>query len=186
MIVPDDAGLEPGGRPSQSGPSAVSAAEAAADGDERAVLVGAIAEDYQAYLRHFRCAAADRLARQGVSMAHLHVLWLLLEHGELSMSRLAELLDVSLSNATGLIDRMEERSLVERARVPDDRRLVLVRPTAHGLEAVQEMEAFKRDLFESVLGRLDTDQLNRLRQTIRDLATVVDEAPGGCGPAPTT
>ena len=43
------------------------------------------------------------------------------------MSRLAELLDVSLSNATGIVDRMEERGLVERVRVPDDRRVVLVR-----------------------------------------------------------
>ena len=42
------------------------------------------------------------------------------------MSRLAEMLDVSLSNATGLIDRMEERGFVERIRVPDDRRVVLV------------------------------------------------------------
>ena len=45
------------------------------------------------------------------------------------MSRLAEMLDVSLSNATGLIDRMEERGFVERIRVPEDRRVVLVRIT---------------------------------------------------------
>ena len=43
------------------------------------------------------------------------------------MSRLAELLDVSFSNATGIVDRMAERGLVERVRVPDDRRVVLVR-----------------------------------------------------------
>ena len=62
-----------------------------------------------------------------MSMTHMHVMWLLQHHGDLSMSRLAELLDVSLSNATGIVDRMEERGLVERVRVPDDRRVVLVR-----------------------------------------------------------
>ena len=48
------------------------------------------------------------------------------------MSRLADMLDVSLSNATGLIDRIEERGFVERIRVPSDRRIVLVRITAAG------------------------------------------------------
>ena len=66
----------------------------------------------------------DRMRQGRVSMTHLHILSMLDHHGELPMSRLADLLDVSLSNATGLIDRMEERGLVERVRDPDDRRVV--------------------------------------------------------------
>src|SRR5215207_9253424 len=75
----------------------------------------------------FRCAGTGRLVKAGVSMTHMHVMWLLQHHGDLPMSRMAELLDVSFSNATGIVDRMEERGLVERVRVPDDRRVVLVR-----------------------------------------------------------
>lgn len=163
-------------------------------GNDRAALAKAIVADYQSYLRHFRCVTAERLGKQGVSMAHLHVLWLLLEHGDLPMGRLAELLDVSLSNATGLVDRMEERALVERVRVPDDRRLVLVRPTANGVEVVEAMDVFKRELFEQVLERLDPEQLERLHQVVRDLAQVMP-VPVGClpptgatttGPVPTS
>ena len=51
-------------------------------------------------------------------MAQLHVMNLLERHGEMPMSRLAEMIDVSDSNATGLIDRVEERGFVERIRVP--------------------------------------------------------------------
>ena len=40
------------------------------------------------------------------------------------MSRLADVAGVSLSNATGLVDRMEERGYIERTRVPEDRRIV--------------------------------------------------------------
>ncbi len=47
-------------------------------------------------------------------MAQLHILCILHGHGQMPMSRLADVLDVSLSNATGLIDRMEERGFVER------------------------------------------------------------------------
>ena len=67
------------------------------------------------------------MVKLGVSMTQVHVLSLLQHHGDVPMSRLADLLDVSVSNATGLIDRMEERGLVERVRVPDDRRVVIVR-----------------------------------------------------------
>ena len=66
--------------------------------------------------------------RLGISMTHFHVLTLLRHHDAMPMGRLAEILDASMSSATGIIDRMEERGLVERTRVPDDRRVVLVAP----------------------------------------------------------
>jgi len=65
-----------------------------------------------------KCASSERVLRLGISMAQLHILYTLQRTGEMPMSRLAELLNVSLSNATGLIDRIEERGLVERTRVP--------------------------------------------------------------------
>jgi DNA-binding MarR family transcriptional regulator len=91
-----------------------------------------IIAEFDSSISELRCAGSQQLVRAGVSMAHLHVMWLLKRHGDLSMGRLAEMLDVSLSNASGLIDRMAERGLVERIRVPDDRRLVLVALSDHG------------------------------------------------------
>src|SRR5437870_3109067 len=75
-------------------------------------------------LREMKCIGSERIVRRGLSMSTWHVLVMLERHGDMSMSRLADLLDVSLSNATGLVDRMEERGLIERVRVPDDRRVV--------------------------------------------------------------
>lgn len=124
-------------------------------------------------MRHLRCAAAERLVRQGISMTHLHVLWQLEEHGELGMSRIADLIGVSMSNATGLIDRMEERGLVERVRLTEDRRVVHVRPTAHGLEVLREIEVLRGDLMETVLSRLDDEQLARVARAIGDIRTVL-------------
>jgi DNA-binding MarR family transcriptional regulator len=117
----------------------------------------------------FRCAGTGRLVKAGVSMTHMHVMWLLQHHGDLAMSRLAELLDVSFSNATGIVDRMAERGLVERIRVPDDRRLVLVRIAAGGVEALDEMEAVKQDNLASILGHLDGTQIERVAGAIDDL-----------------
>src|SRR3989442_9244516 len=72
-------------------------------------LIDAVVGDLHEMIGTFRCAGTGRMVKAGVSMTHLHILWVLEHHGDVTMTRLADLLDVSLSNATGLIDRMEER-----------------------------------------------------------------------------
>ncbi len=102
-------------------------------------------------------------------MTQIHVLRQLEQHGTMSMSRIAELLDVSLSNATGIIDRMAERGLVERVRVPDDRRVVLVQPSDLGIQALDETEGIKLDRIRAICDRLDDVQLRRITQAMGDL-----------------
>jgi DNA-binding MarR family transcriptional regulator len=113
-------------------------------------------------------------------MGQLHVLWLLQHHGSMPMSRLAELVGASLSNATGIIDRMEEHGLVERVRVPNDRRLVLVEPAAAGLRALSETETHRRDRLRSVLTHLSATErpivLAALRSLRRALSAEVESA----------
>ena len=123
----------------------------------------------------FRCAGTGRLVKAGVSMTHMHVMWLLQHHGDVPMSRMAELLDVSFSNATGIVDRMEERGLVERIRVPDDRRVVLVRIAPGGIQAIEEIEAVKQDRLQAILGHLDATQLERVAAALDDIRGAVLE-----------
>lgn len=123
-----------------------------------------------------RCAGSQRLVRLGISMTHFHVLTLLRHHDAMPMGRLAEILDASMSSATGIIDRMEERGLVERVRVPDDRRVVLVRPTQAGLDLVDEAELVKSDVMANAMNRLTSEQLDRLTAATADLqAAIADE-----------
>jgi len=84
------------------------------------------------------------------------------------MGRLADLLGISMSNATGLIDRMEERGLIERIRPADDRRSVHVRPTPAARRAAEAMELMKTETNEAVLDRLDERQLERLPPGLSD------------------
>ena len=139
-------------------------------------LIDSVVGELHAMIGSLRCAGTGRMVKAGISMTHLHILWVLEHHGDMPMSRLAELLDVSVSNATGLIDRMEERGLVERVRVPDDRRVVLVRASAEGARQRDEIEALKQDRMRSILARLRPDQLERIYGAIADLrGAVVDE-----------
>jgi DNA-binding MarR family transcriptional regulator len=137
------------------------------------VLVERIMDEFHAAIGELRCAGMGRLVKSGVSMTNLNVLGLLSRHGEMPMSRLAEVLDVSLSNATGLVDRMEERGLVERVRVADDRRIVKVRLSGAGERTLEEAEVLRRDLVEKILGQLNNSQRERLARCLQDLRGAV-------------
>ena len=142
--------------------------------DRRAASAAMIAQIRES-LGELRCMGSQRLLQRGVSMSHLYLMSMLERHGELPMSRIAELLDVSVSNATGVIDRMEERGLVERVRVSDDRRVVHVRVTGTGRQALADVEVLQDEVLARVLDKLDDRQLSRLQAAVADLrAAAVD------------
>jgi DNA-binding MarR family transcriptional regulator len=136
-------------------------------------VVGEIIARLHAFLAEVRCLGSQGLVQRGVSMTHVHVLALLGRHGEMSMSRLADFLGVGLSTVTGLVDRMEERGLVERFRDLEDRRLVFVRPTARGREVLDELDLLRDDLMARVLAELTPEQRDRLARAIDDLRQAV-------------
>jgi DNA-binding MarR family transcriptional regulator len=138
-----------------------------ADGQD--IRVDTIIADFHDTLFAFKCATSERLLRLGISMAQLNILYVLRRSGEMPMSRLAEVLNVSLSNATGLIDRMEERGFIERTRVPEDRRIVLVRLTTEGQRLLEDQDAMSEELLRRVLDRLDPSQLTVVAQATADL-----------------
>ncbi|HET7676852.1 MAG TPA: MarR family transcriptional regulator [Candidatus Limnocylindrales bacterium] len=107
-------------------------------------------------------------------MTHLHLLLLLQAEGPLAMSRLAGALDVSVSSATGIVDRMAERGLIERERDERDRRLVLVRLAPAGQAAVEEADLVRRQHLVDVMRRLSPRQQQDVLQALHDLRSVLD------------
>jgi DNA-binding MarR family transcriptional regulator len=137
-------------------------------------LADRIIADYRAFMGQMKCAMSERLVRLGISMAQLNIMYTLQRNGEMPMSRLADVLDVSLSNASGLVDRMEERGFIERTRVPEDRRVVLVRVTQAGARIIEENDATSDDLLRSVLRRLDPDQLPVVARVMTEFRAALD------------
>jgi MarR family transcriptional regulator, organic hydroperoxide resistance regulator len=137
-----------------------------------------IIADFRAAMNQIKCASSERLLRMGVSMAQLHIMYTLQRNGEMPMSRLADVLQVSLSNATGLIDRIEERGFVERTRVPEDRRVVMIRVTEAGRRMLEEVDAISSDLLRSVFGRIARSQLAAVGRAIAELRRGLEETTG--------
>ena len=100
--------------------------------------------------------------RDALSMVHLFVLITLEADGPLSMSRLAEAMDVSDASATGIVDRLEKRGLVERRHGTGDRRQVLVHSTEAGGRVFADINAHRRAALSSVLAELTEDEMAAL------------------------
>jgi DNA-binding MarR family transcriptional regulator len=118
-------------------------------------------------------AAAMRHMRQwpggALSLVHLNVLAVLDIDGPLPMSSLAETLDVSQASATGIIDRMEQRGLVERRRGDDDRRVVRVALTDEGRNLIAGLATERREHLAMMLDHLTDDELEGFLQGARAL-----------------
>jgi DNA-binding MarR family transcriptional regulator len=136
-------------------------------------VVADIIAQLRGAFRELRCMSSQRMHQAGLSIGHFHLTSMLELHGALPMSRIADLLDVSMPAATGIIDRLEERGLAERVRVPSDRRVVLVQLTYAGRQALQDVEVFKDAMLETVLSRLSPARLEALNGVIGDLRTIV-------------
>jgi len=68
----------------------------------------------------------------GLSPAQCHVLHLIEPDRPLPMRKLAETMACDASNVTGLVDRLEERGLVQRRPSEEDRRVKELRLTPAG------------------------------------------------------
>jgi DNA-binding MarR family transcriptional regulator len=110
--------------------------------------------DWTRALRHWH--------RGAISLVHLDVLMVLEDAGPVSMGRLAELLDVSVASATGIVSRMEKRGLVVRRHDEDDRRVVVVERSDAAEQMFRDIDASRRDGLTRLLDALTDEELSAL------------------------
>ena len=128
-------------------------------------------------------AAFQRWHQGQVSLVHLNVLMLLSATGPMSMSRLAEALDISVASITGVVDRMEARGLVERRRDTEDRRVIMVTPAEGGDRIFREIDRRRRQSLGLLLNNLSRDELVGLLNGHRALRAARQELARAAGAA---
>ncbi|MDQ3128399.1 MAG: MarR family transcriptional regulator [Chloroflexota bacterium] len=137
----------------------------------RGVLINDLVDEMTSWNPRERMDAIRSWLKGSLSLIQLHVLTVIEADGPLSMSRVAETLDVSVASATGIVGRMEERGLVERRHSSTDRRVVQVHPTEAGNAVFQELNDTRRAHLGELLGRLADDELASLLTGLRAMRT---------------
>ena len=101
--------------------------------------------------------------RHGLSEGRIGVLFRLKRGGDMPLGELADDLDSSPRNITGLVDHLERDGLVERVPDPTDRRSVRARLTAEGRALIDRIWEEGMEHQHEVVGALSKDDLAQLR-----------------------
>jgi DNA-binding MarR family transcriptional regulator len=107
--------------------------------------------------------AASKLSEIGLTPGHVKVLMMLSSGEAMPMGSLAQGMSCDASTMTWLIDRLEERGLVERKMLASDRRVKTVVLTSRGLKKTTEV---KKSLYKPPAELLDLDA--QTLETLRD------------------
>lgn len=117
-----------------------------------------------------RRLSAD-LDREGLSASGFSVLVVLAEAGgRLELRVVRERLRTSKANATEVVTTLEGRGLVDRRRIPTDRRAAIVALTPLGREAVDRLFPEHRARIEDAFAVLDEDEKRSLAAICAKLA----------------
>jgi DNA-binding MarR family transcriptional regulator len=168
-----EAGAAPGSGVTDEAPTGATSAtppateEGAEQGLDRAALERDLLDELTGWSTRDRGGVFKTWHRHALSLVHLNVLTALEAEGPLAMRRLAEAMDVSDASATGIVDRMEKRGLVERRHATGDRRVVLVYRTEAGERVFRDMADRRRGVLAQVLAELAESDMAALLTGLR-------------------
>ena len=98
-----------------------------------------------------------------LTLQQLRVFAFILTRGQTPISKVADALGIRPNVATGIVQRLVDRELIERREDPRDRRIRLVTVTSRGLALVDELSEIVLAKWRELLDRLSDEQLRQLR-----------------------
>jgi DNA-binding MarR family transcriptional regulator len=115
-----------------------------------------------------------------ISLAQLHVVSTLYERGDMTVGALAEALSISAPSASGIVDRLVERGMLERVRSEDDRRTVRVSLAEAGRRLTDQMHGIGGQQVRAILNEVsdaDLAEMARLTRMLREATAKVKQPP---------
>jgi DNA-binding MarR family transcriptional regulator len=136
---------------------------------EKSETIDRILSRVEGAFRQLLPLAHQELLDLDLTTPQLKVVLLLYLGGHARMSALASALGVSLATATGIVDRLTERSLVIRENSSEDRRVVICRLSEKGHELTDRLYVSARGRAHDLLQGLSEAQLNKLDEALSSL-----------------
>lgn len=136
--------------------------------------MSAVANIYRAAAAVRRRAERTVLAEHDLSWGGFTILWVLWIWDEMETAQLARECDLAKGTLTGMVSTLERAGLVERTRLANDRRRVLVELTSRGRSTIEsvfpEFNAFETEMTAG----LDDDDKAHLAHALRQVITNAD------------
>jgi DNA-binding MarR family transcriptional regulator len=118
-------------------------------------------EAYNAVITTFKTikhVALAQFACEGLTDTQVQVLELLMANGPMLMRKMSETMGVSPANVTGIIDRLEEKKLVQRTSREGDRRATVIEITTEGKLLYGKVGSKKSEMIQKSLAMFTKDE----------------------------
>lgn len=93
---------------------------------------------------------------------------------KMSMTRIAESLRVSAQQATRLVDGLIKAGYAKRYQAPENRRLVLIRPTTAGVDYMHSLKARALPLLGEAFDGITDEQLKQLNECFNTIYEILN------------
>ena len=120
----------------------------------------------------------DVLSDTGLTVPQYTLLAVLDDRGESTMGQLADALGTTMGAVTNLVDKLIYLGHVERERSTEDRRVVKVRLTGGGGDALRSILERIREFTAQILDGMDPEEFRTFIETLEKLVEA-DPDPGG-------
>ena len=109
-----------------------------------------------------------------VSAAQVNCLLAIYENGPLPPSQIAKHMMVNSSTVTGIIDRLEQKGLVERMRISQDRRVITIQLTETGKRLAENAPPPIQQKIINGLKRLSEPEIDQIIHALNILTSMLD------------
>ncbi|MFW2488502.1 MarR family winged helix-turn-helix transcriptional regulator [Clostridium chromiireducens] len=93
-----------------------------------------------------------------ISITEIHTIEVIGMYNERTMSEIAQKLKITVGTLTTAINRLIKKGYVERERIEEDRRVVLVKLTKRGKLAFRLHQRFHREMINNAIEGLSLDE----------------------------
>ena len=109
----------------------------------------------------------------GFTFPQLSIISILAKNGEQKVSDISEKMGLSDSTVSGILDRLEQKGIIERKRNKDDRRVVKIYLSRGSQEICQEFHRKREEYFSHLLKELSEQEINDIIKGLEILNRVV-------------
>ncbi len=133
-----------------------------------------IVQSFRRIIRAIDLHSHQLATRHKITGPQLGCLQAIKEHGPITSARLAQKIFLSPSTIVGIIDRLEEKKLVERKRESKDRRLIHICITAAGDDLIAAAPSLLQDTLISALAELPEAEQLSITLTLEKLVDLME------------
>ena len=110
-----------------------------------------------------------------LSITEIHTIDAIGKEGNRTMGEIAHDLRITVGTLTTAINRLIKKGYVERKRIEEDRRVVLVNLTEKGEEVFNIHSIFHKDMIDTILETFKSEDLETLTKLLYKISTFFEK-----------